>query len=80
MLVMERTDRAFVVPATFAWTHLGSWRAVHEAGPKDARGTRLVGDAVLMDVEDSLILAGLRQGRQPRGYLRVTYRGIRAGR
>ena len=60
VLVMERTDRAFVVSATFGWTDVGSWWAVREAGPKDARGNRVVGDAVLTDVEDSLIVAGSR--------------------
>ena len=60
VLVMERTDRAFVVPATFGWTDVGSWWAVREAGSKDARGNRVLGDAVLTDVEDSLVLAGSR--------------------
>ena len=59
-LVMERTDRAFVVPATFDWADLGSWQAIHQAGPTDDAGNRLVGDVTVVDVQDTLIHAGGR--------------------
>ena len=56
-LVMERTDRAFVVPATFDWADLGSWQAIHETGPMDDVGNRLFGDVTVVDVQDTLIHA-----------------------
>ena len=35
---MERSDRVAVVPATFAWSDVGSWKAVSELTPPDAIG------------------------------------------
>ncbi|MDJ1157075.1 mannose-1-phosphate guanylyltransferase/mannose-6-phosphate isomerase [Chelatococcus sp. SYSU_G07232] len=44
--VMERTDRAVVVPACFGWTDIGSWSTLWEIGAKDPDGTVMVGDVV----------------------------------
>ena len=57
-LVMEKTRRAFVVPAAFAWTDVGSWRALAEGLPRDAAGNRLQGDVLALDVRDSVVHAG----------------------
>ena len=57
-LVMERTRRAFVVPAAFPWADIGSWRALAEALPRDAAGNRLQGDVLALDVRDSVVHAG----------------------
>ncbi|WP_041247471.1 mannose-1-phosphate guanylyltransferase/mannose-6-phosphate isomerase [Komagataeibacter medellinensis] len=46
-VVMERTDRAVVIPADLGWTHVGNWNALWELGDKDVRGNVAVGDVVL---------------------------------
>ena len=45
--VAERTDRAAVIPASLGWSDVGSWDALWEQSPKDARGNATVGDVVL---------------------------------
>lgn len=42
--VMERTTKAAVVPATFAWSDLGAWDAIWEASSRDDEGNAQVGD------------------------------------
>ena len=53
--VLERTDRAFVVPATFAWDDLGSWDALGRVLDTDADGNATLGDATLLDTEDAVV-------------------------
>ncbi|GBQ43104.1 mannose-1-phosphate guanylyltransferase/mannose-6-phosphate isomerase [Komagataeibacter europaeus] len=45
--VMERTDRAVVIPADLGWSDVGNWNALWELGDKDACGNVVVGDVVL---------------------------------
>lgn len=47
--VMERTDKAVVVPMDPGWSDLGSWSALHAAGDKDADGNHSRGDTLLKD-------------------------------
>ncbi|MEJ5243021.1 MAG: mannose-1-phosphate guanylyltransferase/mannose-6-phosphate isomerase [Desulfomicrobiaceae bacterium] len=58
--VMERTDRAAVLPLATAWSDLGSWDALWEAGAKDASGNVIHGDVLLADVHDSFVHAESR--------------------
>ena len=53
--VMERTDRAAVVPADIEWNDIGSWRSLRDTGPHDADGNVLQGDVVVDGVRNSLI-------------------------
>lgn len=53
--VMERTSRAAVVPVDYAWSDLGAWPAIREAGQADADGNVVSGEARLVDVRGSLI-------------------------
>jgi mannose-1-phosphate guanylyltransferase/mannose-6-phosphate isomerase len=53
--VMERTARAAVVPADFAWSDIGSWSAVWEAQIRDANDNATRGVSVLQDVSGCLI-------------------------
>ena len=48
--VMERTDKAAVVPCEIGWTDIGAWSALWEIGAKDARGNVAIGD---VEIEDS---------------------------
>ncbi len=56
--VMEKTDRALVAPAGFAWSDLGAWNAVLAASERDASGNSAAGEVVLENVEGCLVRAG----------------------
>ncbi|MEL6367290.1 MAG: mannose-1-phosphate guanylyltransferase/mannose-6-phosphate isomerase [Pseudomonadota bacterium] len=58
--VMERTDRAVVVPMAAGWSDVGSWSSLQEALPKDEAGNAVSGDVVLSDCSDSLFSAESR--------------------
>lgn len=45
--VMERTQKAAVVPAAFAWSDLGAWDAIWEASTRDGEGNAQAGDVDL---------------------------------
>ncbi len=47
--VMEKTDRAAVVPASLGWSDVGSWAALWEVKAKDAQGNVGQGDVELLD-------------------------------
>ncbi len=53
--VMERTDRAAVVPASMGWSDIGSWSALWEISNRDGSGNVVHGDIVTMDVTDSYL-------------------------
>ena len=53
--VMERTDRAAVVPCNIGWSDIGSWDAIGELSPPDAEGNRVDGMALLHDVTNCYI-------------------------
>ena len=43
--VMERTDRAVVIPVAMGWSDLGTWPSLAELAAKDPLGNALIGDA-----------------------------------
>jgi mannose-1-phosphate guanylyltransferase/mannose-6-phosphate isomerase len=49
--VMEKTDRAAVLPVDFFWSDLGAWNAVHDACAKDAASNAVSGDATIVNSE-----------------------------
>ncbi|WP_336512012.1 mannose-1-phosphate guanylyltransferase/mannose-6-phosphate isomerase [Sphingomonas arenae] len=53
--VMEKTDRARVVPVDMGWSDVGSWNSLWEISPKDSKGNALAGDVLPIDTRDSLI-------------------------
>lgn len=53
--VMERHDRVAVLPASFGWSDIGSWEALHAVSAADADGNVLVGDVVALDARNSTI-------------------------
>ncbi len=53
--VMEKTDRAAVVPLTAAWSDLGAWDAVHAASERDAHGNAAPENAILHEARGSLV-------------------------
>lgn len=58
--VMEPTSRAVVVPLDAGWTDIGSWRSLWRRASKDEHGNAVRGDAVVIDSEDSLVVAASR--------------------
>lgn len=55
--VMEKTENAAVVPSAFAWSDLGSWDAVWKLGAKDEAGNVVLGNATLINAENSLVVS-----------------------
>jgi len=53
--VMEKTDRAAVVPVEMGWSDVGSWSALWEQSEKTAEGNVLLGDVYARDVTGSFI-------------------------
>jgi mannose-1-phosphate guanylyltransferase/mannose-1-phosphate guanylyltransferase/mannose-6-phosphate isomerase len=53
--IMEKTDRAAVVPVTFEWSDVGAWSAVWDLSQKDAHGNVAIGDTVLHEVRNCYV-------------------------
>lgn len=53
--VLERTDRAAVVPADVAWDDLGSWDALERVRETDGDGNVRVGDALTVDASGNVL-------------------------
>ena len=53
--VMERTDRAVVVAADFAWSDVGDWKEVWTLSPKDEGGIVREGNVVARDSRNSYL-------------------------
>jgi len=53
--VMEKTDRAVVVPASFGWSDIGAWSALWEISETDGANNVVLGDAIVDDVSDCYI-------------------------
>jgi mannose-1-phosphate guanylyltransferase/mannose-6-phosphate isomerase len=53
--VMERTDRASVVPLAAGWSDVGSWAALRDALPPDASGNVSWGDVVAENTRNCLL-------------------------
>lgn len=53
--VMERTQHAGMLAASFDWSDVGSWDSIHEIKPKDADGNLLEGPALALDTRRSLV-------------------------
>ena len=55
--VMEKTDRAAVVPLQTAWSDVGSWSSIWEISERDEQGNVVRGDVLMHDTKDSLFMA-----------------------
>jgi len=53
--LMERAGNVYVVPADFPWDDVGAWDALERTRTPDAERNVVVGDAVLVDVHDSIV-------------------------
>jgi mannose-1-phosphate guanylyltransferase/mannose-1-phosphate guanylyltransferase/mannose-6-phosphate isomerase len=55
--VMERTDKAVVVPADVGWSDVGAWSALWSIADKDADGNAVRGDVELVGTRNSYVLS-----------------------
>jgi len=53
--VMEKTDKAMVIPLDAGWNDVGSWSALWEVTAKDGQGNALRGDVLTVDTHNSFI-------------------------
>ena len=58
--VMEKTDRAAVVPLDAGWSDVGSWASLQDALPADAEGNVMRGDVLAEDSRDCLLYSSHR--------------------
>ncbi|MDR3390223.1 MAG: mannose-1-phosphate guanylyltransferase/mannose-6-phosphate isomerase [Sulfuriferula sp.] len=58
--VMERTQKAVVVPADIDWSDIGAWSAIWEVSAKDADNNVVRGDVMIEDASNNLIRAESR--------------------
>ncbi len=59
--VMEKTDRAAVVPVSCGWSDIGSWSSLWSVAERDADGNRHEGDVIWVDTRGSLVRASERR-------------------
>lgn len=55
--VMEKTDRAVVVPLDAGWSDIGAWPALWEISVQDERGNVLQGDVFAHATQNTLVIA-----------------------
>lgn len=53
--VMEKTDKAVVVPLSAGWSDVGSWSALWEVAEKNVDGNVLKGDVLAVDSQNSYL-------------------------
>ncbi|WP_394754842.1 mannose-1-phosphate guanylyltransferase/mannose-6-phosphate isomerase [Crenothrix sp.] len=53
--VMEKTDKAVVIPLSAGWNDVGSWSALWDVIPKDESGNAISGDVLAVDSSNSFI-------------------------
>ncbi len=58
--VMEKTDRAVMVPMDAGWSDVGSWEALHAASDSDNDNNSVSGDVLLEDCRDTFVSAESR--------------------
>jgi mannose-1-phosphate guanylyltransferase/mannose-6-phosphate isomerase len=58
--VMEKTRDAVMVPLDAGWNDVGSWAALHDVLPADARGNVARGDVLLEDTDNCYVHADSR--------------------
>jgi mannose-1-phosphate guanylyltransferase/mannose-6-phosphate isomerase len=58
--VMEKTERAAMVPLDAGWSDVGSWAELHKVSDKDEQGNALTGDVVVHECTDTFISGSSR--------------------
>jgi mannose-1-phosphate guanylyltransferase/mannose-6-phosphate isomerase len=58
--VMERTERAAMVPLQAGWSDIGSWASVRDASERDEHNNAVQGDVMLQGCSDCLVHSSSR--------------------
>jgi mannose-1-phosphate guanylyltransferase len=58
--VMEKASNIAVLPGDFGWSDVGSFAAIPEVRPTDARGNVVSGEAIVVDSQGCVVLADKR--------------------
>lgn len=58
--IMEKTDRAVVLPMSITWSDVGSWDSLYEVLEKDENKNVKIGNIIDLDTKNSLIIANQR--------------------
>ncbi len=58
--LMEKTDKACVLPLQSSWFDVGSWASLQDVFPKDAKGNTTYGDVHLMNSKNTLMMSQRR--------------------
>src|SRR3990170_2361308 len=58
--IMEKSDKVVVIQADLGWSDVGSWTALDDISPRDARGNVITGNVVDVESRDSIIYASNR--------------------
>lgn len=59
--VMERTDRAVVIPVDCDWSDIGSWASLWAASEQDQDGNRYEGDVLAIDTRNCFVRSADRR-------------------
>lgn len=55
--IMEKTDRAMMVPLDAGWSDVGDWSSLHDAREQDEHGNTLDGDVIVHDCRNTFVQA-----------------------
>ncbi|MRR51662.1 MAG: mannose-1-phosphate guanylyltransferase/mannose-6-phosphate isomerase [Rhodocyclaceae bacterium] len=58
--VMEKTDKAAMIPVSMGWSDIGSWTSLWAHTAKDEAGNGVLGDVLALDVKNSYLRAESR--------------------
>jgi mannose-1-phosphate guanylyltransferase/mannose-6-phosphate isomerase len=53
--IMEKTARGVVLPSSFGWSDIGSWKALYDFLPKDAEQNVIDGDVITQETRNCFI-------------------------
>jgi mannose-1-phosphate guanylyltransferase/mannose-1-phosphate guanylyltransferase/mannose-6-phosphate isomerase len=53
--VMEKTDKAAVIPVSMEWSDIGSWTSLWTETAKNEAGNAVIGDVLALDVKNSYL-------------------------
>jgi mannose-1-phosphate guanylyltransferase/mannose-6-phosphate isomerase len=59
-LLLEKTDRLWMIPCDLDWSDLGAWDELYQVAPKDEQGNALSGNTVAVSTRNTLVRAGKR--------------------
>lgn len=53
--IMEKTEKGAVLPSSFGWSDIGSWKSLYDYLPKDKNNNVIEGDVITMETKNSFI-------------------------